>query len=48
MAREYLEVQTEMAYLSKYMKELGERLGTAEQQQLQVQQLTSEKVMGKN
>ncbi|KAL0274767.1 UNVERIFIED_CONTAM: hypothetical protein PYX00_002816 [Menopon gallinae] len=43
MAREYLEVQQEMAYLTEYMKDLGERLSNSEQQRQQIEQLTSEK-----
>lgn len=46
MAREYLEIQTEMAYLSRYLKKLEDKLNSTEQQRQQIQQLVNEKVGG--
>ncbi|KAK6626496.1 hypothetical protein RUM44_008969 [Polyplax serrata] len=43
MAREYLEIQTEMAYLSRYLKKLEDKLNSTEQQRQQIQQLVNEK-----
>lgn len=45
MAREYLEVRTEMAYLSRYLKKLEEKLNNTEQQRQEIQQLVNEKVI---
>ncbi|EEB11549.1 conserved hypothetical protein [Pediculus humanus corporis] len=43
MAKEYMEVQAEMSYLSRYLKKLEEKLNKTEEQRQQIQQLVSEK-----
>lgn len=47
MAREYLETETEMTYMYRCIQELSERLGVAEEQEQQAEQLRREKVGGK-
>lgn len=44
MAREYLEVQTEISYLNQYLRSLEEKLSSSEQHRQQIQQLINEKV----
>jgi len=48
MAREYLQTETEMAYLDKYLQDLSSRLGEAEEQEQEVFQLNREKVLKLN